>query len=337
MSKRVKKVVFGTIGVLVLLLAAILVVVIFQLGAVVKSAVETMGPKFTGGTVTLESAHIRPLRGKAMLKGLVVGNPAGFQTPSAMELGELRFDMDPASVTADTILIHEILVDGPQITLEMNGFKDNNLSAIQRNVAAATPKSTTEPQTTPTPTPEPEQGQAPAKKVVIENLIVRNGKIRISSGLMQGGAITVPLPEIHLRDIGKDKETSIPEAISMIISEILNAAIAAVMKAPEIAGKGLKMLGGAALVGGKFTGNLVTNVGGQAIGIVGDVAGGTATVVGDVAGGTVHVVGGVASGTVHAVSGGAAAAGKGLMKLTSGIGGLLGGKDEPATNPAPQP
>ncbi len=331
--KRLKKGILWTVGILVVLLAVTLVVVIFFLGNVIKSTLEQVGPRYTGGPVTLEAAQVRPLRGKAMLKGLVIGNPEGFGTDSAIELGEFRIDMDPRSVTTPKVLVREILIDGPIITFEMKGVRDSNLAAIQRNAQAAAPApKPTDPGAAPAAKPRPDTGD-PAKQVVIENLIIRNGKIRFSSGLLQGGAINLPLPTIHLKDIGKEKDTTIAEAFTLVLSEVVNTVIAVVMKAPDLAGKGLKLLGGATLDVGRLTGQAATNLAGGAVDIVGGVAGGaasaagglaegTAAAVGGVASGAADLVGGVAGGTADLVGGGAAAAGEGLKRLGSSLGGL---------------
>lgn len=314
--KRGTKAVLGTLVVLIALLAIVLAVVIFYLGNVVKTAVETVGPTFTGGTVTLEHASVRPLRGHAMLKDLVVGNPEGFKTPSAIELGEFRVSLAPRSVLSSQILIHEVIIDGPVITLEMDGLKGNNLSAIQRNVEKASPAAA--PEGEPPPAEAPAAAES-AKRVVIENLIIRNGKVRISSGAMLGSAITVPLPTIHLRDIGKEKETSISEAVTLVLSEVVNTVLAAVLKAPEFAGKGLKLLGDFALDGGKVVGQTATGLAGGTVEVTGHAARGAVSAVGNAASGVVGVVDGAAG----AVGDGAAAAGHGLKKLGSGLGGIL--------------
>ena len=174
---KLKKVLFGFIGIVAVLFVVVLLLVIFQLGAVVKTAVETAGPKITGVPVTLDTARIYPLRGKAMLKGFVVGNTKGYDAPESIRLGELKVDMDVGSITKDKIIIHSIVIDGPEITLEGNPFGDNNLTQLQKNIEG--PAAAKEPAPAPETKPKPEATPKPAKSaktVVIEDILITNIK-----------------------------------------------------------------------------------------------------------------------------------------------------------------
>ncbi len=52
------------------------------LDRLIKTGVESIGPKITGTTVSLDHVNCSVLTGHCRLKGLVVGNPKGF-TPRA--------------------------------------------------------------------------------------------------------------------------------------------------------------------------------------------------------------------------------------------------------------
>jgi hypothetical protein len=57
------------------------------LGPAIKTAVEQVGPRLTKTTVKLGEVEISPWHGLVQIKGLEVGNPAGFMAPTAMKLG----------------------------------------------------------------------------------------------------------------------------------------------------------------------------------------------------------------------------------------------------------
>ncbi len=65
------------------------VFVLMTLGTGIKTVVETLGPEMTQAQVTLSSAKISLLSGDGRLKGLVIGNPEGFDTENAFALGEI--------------------------------------------------------------------------------------------------------------------------------------------------------------------------------------------------------------------------------------------------------
>lgn len=128
--KKMKKVALISVAVVLVLLVAL----VLSLGQIIKTAVNTAGSKLAGVPVHLEKVTLNPLSGLIHLKGLVIGNPAGFNTPSAMELGDFRIDLTMSSLLSDTIVIKEILINAPQITYEKS-LKSSNLSTLQQNLA----------------------------------------------------------------------------------------------------------------------------------------------------------------------------------------------------------
>ena len=75
--KKVKKILLiAGIGLLVLIVVAVIVVGLF-LGKIVKTGIETVGPKITQTTLTVDAVDVSLLTGSAKVKNLVIGNPAG--------------------------------------------------------------------------------------------------------------------------------------------------------------------------------------------------------------------------------------------------------------------
>ena len=284
-----KKVFIGIGAVLIVLI----VVVVLFLGQVVKTAVETVGPQVAGVEMSLEKARVYLLLGDVKLKGLVIGNPEGFKTPSLMELDKLVIDLDMGSLFTDTIVIKQIHVDGPQISYE-RGLKTSNLGALQDNLASEEPKVKEEPE-------EKEVTQkkkAPAKKVVIEDFLFENGKVNVSVAIAGGKQITVPLAPIHLQNIGKNSGGA-------SITEIINEVLGAVMKS----------VGDAVAASGDLAGDALKGASGMAT----DAALGATDMAGDAVHGATDMAGDAAQGATDAAKGAA----QGLKKLG---GGLFGGE-----------
>ena len=86
-------------------------------------------------TIELQSVRVSPFTGLVHLKGLVVGNPEGFHTESAAQIGEFKVQVSLPSLLTDKIVIKEILIDGPQITYERS-LRSDNFAALQKNVEA---------------------------------------------------------------------------------------------------------------------------------------------------------------------------------------------------------
>lgn len=233
------KKVLSIIGIVILVL---IVVLMLFMGQIIKAGITTAGPKLAGVAIDLEKVVVNPLTGMVRIKGLVIGNPEGFNTPSAMELGDFKLNVKMSSLFSKAIVIEEILISEPQITFE-KGLKSSNLSALQKNLAPAEPKE---------PAPEkqdakPEKKKGDAKKVIIEDFQLNGAKVSVTFTALKGNKLTLTLPAIQMKDIGKKSAGADPaEIISEIFSSITGAVVDAVAGAGDLAGDALKGAGGVA-------------------------------------------------------------------------------------------
>ncbi len=74
--------------------------------------------------------------GKGTVHGFSVGNPAGFETPSAFKLGVVWVSLDIGSVSSDTVRIHEIVTAAPELNCEWksDGSKLKNTKVKRRTI-----------------------------------------------------------------------------------------------------------------------------------------------------------------------------------------------------------
>jgi uncharacterized protein involved in outer membrane biogenesis len=199
------------------------------LGTMVKTAIEQVGPPLTKTTVKLESVDISLLRGLVQLKGLEIGNPHGYNAPTAMKLGTARIRMHVLSVLSNTIVVDEILVEAPEITVEGLPSK-NNLTAIQDNVMSAIPKGSPE-ASKPADDKAAKPSASSGKKILIRSFTFKDGKIaaHVDTGLLGQKDLSLGLPAIHLADIGKETGGATPEqAISAVFSAITRGTTSAI-------------------------------------------------------------------------------------------------------------
>lgn len=250
--KIVKRVLVG----LVLALVALVLALNFFGGRIVRTAVNTAGPAALQVPVSLEDADLRLLRGKLALKGLVIGNPKGFKSAHLVTLGDLQVALQPGSLASDTIVIEKVYINAPEFTYEKS-LTDSNLSALLDQLDGGT-KEGGKPA-------EAEKEDTPAeggKKVVINDLIIENAKVHLALTALGGHGATLPLPTIHLQDLGKEKGgASFPEVIGNIFSAVLKAITGVVAGAGELVGDGAKALGTTALDAGKAVGDAAAEAG----------------------------------------------------------------------------
>jgi hypothetical protein len=212
-------------GIIVIIVAGVFYLY-SSLGSLIKMAVEKYGSEITQAKVRLNEAEVSATSGTGALRGLYVGNPEGFKTASAFKLGEISLTLDVGSITSDPVIIKEIVVSAPEVTYEL-GPQGSNIDAIKRNVdgylkAAGTQK---EPEKT------AKSEKEPGRKVVIENLYIRNGRVTIGSTISDK-TMTAPLADIHLSNIGKQKGGATPgevaDKIITALGQSANSAVASV-------------------------------------------------------------------------------------------------------------
>jgi hypothetical protein len=165
-----------------------------SLDSLAASAFRTYGPQITGVSVKLATLRIVPADGSAVLRGLVIGNPKGFKTDRALLLGEISMVIDAGTLTTDVILVKKVTITGAEINYEY-GADGSNLDAIRRNIDRYVAEHV--------PAREPAATTGPAKKLIIDNLFIVGGKITVSAAALQGKTISVDLPAVSLRSIGR--------------------------------------------------------------------------------------------------------------------------------------
>jgi len=226
-----KKLIIRIVAVVVILLVLAIVVVFFSLNSIVKKGVETAGPKVTKVDVRLGSAKLSPLSGNGQLSDLFVGNPEGYKTPSAIKVGDVKVGVELGSVLGDTLVVNEVNIQAPEITFE-GSLSGNNLSKILANVEAASPSDTTEKPAT----------KKSEKKFYVKDLLVKGGKINVSITTPLGSQSgTLPLPELHLQNIGsRENGVTAAELAKQIIKPLLASVSKTVAERAADLGKGVQ-------------------------------------------------------------------------------------------------
>ncbi len=294
----------GGIGVVAVI--GIVVFAFYSLDSLVQTAVEKFGSEATGAKVTLNAVKILPADGKGTISGLTLGNPAGFETGYAVKVGRADIVIDMATLAENTVVIREIRISSPDVTFEQ-GAGGSNFDAIRKNVENYIKKMGGG------ESAEKSGGKSAGKKLIIENFIITNGTVNVSAAILGGRKIVAPLPDIHLRDIGKKENGASPGAVA---KKIIAAIGGGAGNAVAALGLGLGL--------GKGISQGIGQAAKAATGVVGEVvnkgAGGAAGIAGKGVKGALSIVEGGARGALGIVEGGADAIG-GVLK------GVFGGGD----------
>lgn len=246
--KKLLKILAGILVVLVLLAIPLLI----WLDALVLKTFNAAAPAALGVPATLQKASFRPLRGKASLQGIHIGNPEGYKTDGILDLASVSVRLDNSSLFSDTVIIDEIAIDGLVVTYE-KGLFNSNLGALLESLSPAEdePKEDEAKK-------EPADEEKPGKKVVIKKLTISDSKMMFSvtgaAALTGGGGLPIPLPAITLTDLGQEKEgVTVVEAIQRVLKAIAGATGTAIAGSGKLIGQGVGAVGDGAWAVGEGT------------------------------------------------------------------------------------
>jgi hypothetical protein len=197
-----------TIVLLALVLVAALIVF---MGPIAKKAIETFGPKVLGVSVEVREVSIAPLQGKVQVTGLRIGNPQGYSDRPLVELGEFRFDMDTRSLFGrGPTIVNMVVLSDLTVSYEVLAGV-SNVEALQKHMDRHKRRAVER------------QRRESSRRVIIEHFDCRNGSVCYSAAFTAHQSVIVPLPEIDIRDIGKDAGGVTPsEASKRILGEIMS-------------------------------------------------------------------------------------------------------------------
>ncbi len=215
------------IGIGLLLLLAIIAggiwYLLSNLDSLVKTAIETYGSAATQTSVTVGRVKLSLTSGSGTVSGLGIGNPQGFTSPQALGVGAIAVQLDTSSLTGNgPIVVKTINIAQPRINYEITGgvsltgvSTSSNLQIIQKNVQTYAGGQASAP-----------PGGPPARKEIITNLYVTGGQVTlIAATILHGKKVTVPLPPLHLTNIGRASGGATPAQIaSQVISAIIGQA-----------------------------------------------------------------------------------------------------------------
>lgn len=210
--KWVRRLVKTALGV-VIVLALVAIVALFFLGPVVKTAVNTVGPKILGVPVEVKAASIRPLSGMIRLAGVRIGNPDGYTDDPLFSLGEVRISLDMASLAGTgPIVISELTIIEPQVAYEVAGRK-SNIEVLTANLPKSGKKKG----------PKEKKPKKESRKVIIDLLEFRDGQLSYRAKMTLGQAVALPLPSLRMTEIGRAQGGIEPvEAAAKVLGELLN-------------------------------------------------------------------------------------------------------------------
>lgn len=186
--KRILTIGGSVIAVVAVAWFAVATFVFPSLESVVKAAIEKIGSDLTQTTVRLDDVKLSLTDGKGSLHGLHMTNPNGFEETDAFAFDQVTIKVDLTTLTSDVVVINEVVVEKPRIRYEL-GEKGTNIDTIRSNVESQQGSGSSD-------------GETPS--FIIKNLYLRDGTVGVAATGLTDGQLSVPLPDIHLTDVGAE-------------------------------------------------------------------------------------------------------------------------------------
>jgi hypothetical protein len=214
-----KSLMIRIVGGLLVAIAVLAMAFSFFGDGAIKAAVETIGTKTLGVNVGLDEVKLSVLGGNVELNGLSVANPEGYENETLLEMGHGYVDLSIGSLMSDVVVIDKMEFDGVTVVIEQKSLMVNNLQEIMDKLKGETKEEPVDAEED----ADDEEKKA-GKKLRITKLDITNVSVKIKLIPIPGKAdtIDIPLPAIHLTDLGaKDEdELTTAELFATILSEI---------------------------------------------------------------------------------------------------------------------
>ena len=206
----------------VIVIAAVVVLaaaafVLFRIGSnldsIVARLIETHGTRAAGVPVSVGSVQLDLTEGKGTIRGLRVGNPAGYSSGDALRLGEVTVQVDPKSVTSSPVSVPQIRVIAPEVNGELDAKGKSNLQTILDHVQSGAKEAPAE--------------EGEPIRLAIGRFVFEEGMLRADARAVAGredDVFQTSLPAVRLNDIGGAGGATPAEVSETILKAFLRQA-----------------------------------------------------------------------------------------------------------------
>lgn len=183
---------------------------------VITRAINEFGHQALNVETHVETCRVSLLKGKLTLKGIELKNPVGFKAPRMVYLEQISFALAPFTLFKELVHVRSVEIIGVELTYEAAGFGRSNLSVFMDDLRGRLKQGGIS---------LGRSGNEQSKTVVIDRLLVEGGRLSLSEVSSRGRGIIIPLPPIEIYDIGRERPTTVSEAVSEVLRQLGQAAL----------------------------------------------------------------------------------------------------------------
>ena len=242
--KKIFKILVWALALAILIPVLLIATMPLWVGPLARPAANSLVPQFTQGDFKLGGLKINPYTGVFEVKDLFVGNPSCQSEKTAVSAARIYANLAMSTLASDCLHIEDVVVEDLFVSLvkcEAHGL--DNVMELQYNIVggkenydalfSGDDEAKAKAEAEIAANGKEEAKAATEKKFVIDHLMLKDVKVKL-------GLVTLPVPTIELRDLGKETE-------GINFFELWQTVWSAIMKAATSLGGALGDLGEGAL------------------------------------------------------------------------------------------
>ena len=172
-----------------------------RLNSHIDEQIEEVGGDLTEVAVDVKQVKIRLGGGSGQITDLSVANPEGYVAANAFEMDLLRMNIGLiASLRGPPIVLDELVIDSPVLTLELNEHGGSNLRDLADNVRRKLEQADSKPAQE---QKKPDDAAGESVRIAVRKLVIEGVtfNLRRRDGTLRSGT----LPTIELSDVGGEQ------------------------------------------------------------------------------------------------------------------------------------
>lgn len=203
-----KKLKWIVLAVVVIVVAAVIGVLV-SIDSIVRKAVEVQATSSLDLQTTLGSANVSLLGGSLSLKDLQIASPPGFKADRMFTLAGVKVGVSLNQLRGDPIAIDQVVIDNPRLVIEQAGGKFNFQALMDRQSKQAPDSGSPG---------DGKRDEGEPVRLVIRDLAINDARVVLRPGIPGlDNELTVPIPSLHLKDVGSGQGNANGVAIKQVI------------------------------------------------------------------------------------------------------------------------
>jgi hypothetical protein len=199
------KVVAIIVSLLVLVIVGIGFYVVRNTDRLFEAGIETLGTRYLGAAVTVDSVDVSLSEGRARLQGLSIANPPGYEGDHAMRMASIGITLDPMASKATHLALRNVTIEGAEVFGVVGARGTTNIQALIDNLERTGG------------TASGAGDVASDVRLSIETLDLTGAQASVVAPSL-GKQSSTRIPDLHLKDLGGGSGSA---AVADVLRQIL--------------------------------------------------------------------------------------------------------------------